>query len=273
MIGDIYGDFKITKYTDAKNGGGGVICEAECVICGTKKYTTEYEFKRSSFKHSSLNCRECVINEEIGKVYGDLTVLKYVGMRSKCLIYTLKCNKCGRERDRFIKDVKRGIGISHKNCVESLPKNNTTKILRNRWSHMVDRCTNERSTHYKSYGGRGIKCHYDLFIDFYDDFYESYMEHSEKYGADNTTIDRINVNNDYIKDNMRWATWAIQHKNKRKTIVEAINGDIIYKGSIKEVSQMISCDKSCISDCINGKMETIKGFKIKVTEKPLTTIP
>lgn len=271
MIGDIYGDFKVNKYTEERNNGRSVICESECIICGTKKYTTEYELKRSNFKHSILNCENAVIKEEIGKMYGDYIVERYVGKKSNCLVYELKCNRCGRKRDRYIKDVRKGIGINHKNCVRNLPNDSSTKRLRNIWSHMVDRCVNENCEKYNSYGGRGIKCNYDLFIDFYDDFYNSYIEHVKKYGIKDTTIDRIDVNGDYTRNNMRWETWETQLQNKRKTIVEATNGSITYIGSVMEVSKKIPCDKSCIYDCLNDKIKLIKGFT--VTEKPLTTIP
>ena len=212
------------------------------------------------------------INEqlEIGKVYGDVTVVECIDRKSNNLRYKVKCNICGTERIVWLKDIKK-LGNTHKNCVKALPKDSTTKRLRTIWSHMVDRCTNSNCEMYKHYGARGIKTQYEFFIDFYLDFIDSYIEHCEKHGEKNTSIDRIDVNGDYVKDNMRWATLQEQKANKRKTIVEATNGVVTITGSVKDIYTNIPCDKSCVYDCINGKIKTIKGYTIKVIEKPLTT--
>ena len=55
--------------------------------------------------------------------------------------------------------------------------------------------------------------------------YESYLEHVEQYWEMETTIERINTNWNYCKDNCRWATNLEQSKNTRRC------NKVIYKGT------------------------------------------
>ena len=84
-----------------------------------------------------------------------------------------------------------------------------------RW--MLKRCNNKNHMHYKSYWWRGIKCLWSKYEDFKKDMYESYLEHCKEYWEKNTTIDRINVDGNYCKENCRWATYSEQWYNKRFT--------------------------------------------------------
>lgn len=85
------------------------------------------------------------------------------------------------------------------------------------------RCNVKTSKNYKNYGGRNIKLEWKSFIDFYRDMLKSYVEHREVYGRKNTSIDRIDVNGNYCKENCKWSTLKEQANNKRNTIV------LVYK--------------------------------------------
>lgn len=78
-----------------------------------------------------------------------------------------------------------------------------------------DRCSNVLA---KNYGGRGIKCLWKSYAEFKNDMYDSYLKHLSIYGKLNTTIDRIDSNGHYCKENCRWATPKQQSLNKRNTI-------------------------------------------------------
>lgn len=78
------------------------------------------------------------------------------------------------------------------------------------WDGMRQRCDNPGATHYERYGGRGIT--YDpswkVFESFWADMSDGY--------ADNLTLDRIDNNKDYCKENCRWVTKSIQGMNRGK---------------------------------------------------------
>ncbi len=92
------------------------------------------------------------------------------------------------------------------------------------WISMRQRCFDKNHKAYKNYGGRGIRvCDRWLksFKNFWKDMGEGYN--------DKLTIDRIDVNGNYCKENCKWATYKEQANNKRN------NRFITYKGETKTI--------------------------------------
>jgi len=92
------------------------------------------------------------------------------------------------------------------------------------WQCINTRCTNKKHSSFKNHGARGIKNEWKNFIEFINDMYEPYLEHLIKHGEKNTTIDRINNDENYNKENCKWSTYKEQNRNIRKT------KKLIYKG-------------------------------------------
>lgn len=90
---------------------------------------------------------------------------------------------------------------------------------------MENRCNLEHNISYKNYAGRGIECEWKTFESFKLEMYESYLEHVKKFGANNTTIDRIDGDGNYSKSNCRWATYKEQNRNYKRNVFLTFKGE------------------------------------------------
>jgi hypothetical protein len=80
----------------------------------------------------------------------------------------------------------------------------------NSWGCMIQRCYNVKYTDYHNYGGRGITvCDSwkESFLNFFNDMGERPI---------GTSLDRIDNNKGYSKDNCKWASRKEQARNMRK---------------------------------------------------------
>ena len=99
------------------------------------------------------------------------------------------------------------------------------------YKNMKQRCNNKNTIKYHIYGGKGIKCEWNTFEDFYADMGLSYKKHERKCGSENTTIDRIDSSRNYSKENCRWATYRQQALNRNN------NHMITYNKVTKSLSE------------------------------------
>ncbi len=113
---------------------------------------------------------------------------------------------CGCERLKNLKNrcITHGMSDSREYCI---------------WKHIIQRCYNENCPEYKNYGGRGIVMCDEWkvsFANFFDDMGEC--------PPDKWSIDRIDVNGNYLKTNCRWADFIEQNNNTRTNKYLEYNG-------------------------------------------------
>lgn len=89
------------------------------------------------------------------------------------------------------------------------------------WSQMKTRCLNKNCNRYKDYAGRGITiC--ERWINSFENFLED-MGHTEK----GMSLERIDNNLGYSKENCKWIPKNYQQKNRRVNIYVDFEGEKI----------------------------------------------
>lgn len=132
------------------------------------------------------------------------------------------------------------------------------------WRSIKCRCYYKSHGAYHNYGGRGIiMCDEWLdFLNFKKDMFESFNDHVKKYGEHNTSIDRIDNNKSYYKENCKWSTVKEQSNNTR------CNRVIEYDGKKKNLGQWaeeFGISRACLTrrlDKYNWSIEKAITFPV-----------
>ena len=175
---------------------------------------------------NKINHRHIKAIQSIGKTFNYLTVQKIIGSnknrnmvveclcvcgkKKKCTLYSLKIGdtkSCGCKKGKF----------SH------IIIDKVSRRFYTVFNAMRSRVTNKNHKSYKIYGKRGIKLLWNNFESFHNDMYKSYLKHLSLHKNERTTIERIDVNKHYCKENCRWATDTEQGANRTNNRYLTIN--------------------------------------------------
>lgn len=106
------------------------------------------------------------------------------------------------------------------------------------YMNMKARCGNPNNTHYKYYGGKGIKVSEDFST------YEKFKQWALSNGYDdNLTIDRIDGDDSYSCNNCRWITRKEQSNNIKSNVVLVIRGENL---TLSQISTKYNLSSSCV---------------------------
>lgn len=145
----------------------------------------------------------------------------------------VRCLRCGAESEMVKQNVIKHNRVGRAHCqmclTDSYHKMTNTRIWRI-WQQLRVRA---KDTEDRNYGGRGI-----VVCPEWEDFNRFYSDMSPGY-SDDLTIDRIDVNGHYHKDNCRWATNMEQQSNKRNNRV------VVYQGETMHLAEL--CRRSGVT--------------------------
>jgi hypothetical protein len=173
----------------------------------------------------------------VGRRFGRLLVVaihperKSYGRQRRAVAVSWLCRcDCGAERVVFGSNLRQGFSRScgcfnreqtiKRSTKHGYARRGQVASIYSRWSSMKQRCFNSNNKSYPDYGGRGIStCEpwREFFIGFHADVGDP---------PPGKSLDRKNVNGNYEKENVRWATSSQQQRNKRKKRRRADVADI-----------------------------------------------
>lgn len=203
----------------------------QCIKAGTKKPYHYFKCECKCGAEVDVNglslvsgrtksCGHCNEREIIGKRFGALVVESPYGRTDKGdLLLNCRCD-CGNITVvRYTNLVKDGGTRSCGECYDLLPESYKPEIkarirkLSSIWRNMNSRCNDSNNHAFQSYGGRGIQCNISR-MDFIKAYY---LDDSFQLGLE---ADRIDNNDDYKFENIRWVT---KSENMMNTVIKNKN--------------------------------------------------
>ena len=192
--------------------------------------------------------------------YGSWIVLEQVKTNNPGKYVKCRC-KCGIERILYLSDLRRKRStqctschnreLAQKNIKHGMHKEKIYKV----WSTMLNRCNNVNDVNYKSYGGRGIYVceRWKKFENFYEDMGPR---------PNKMTLDRIDNDGPYSKDNCRWVSHKVNCNNRiRKNKMIAV-GSIFGSFTVINYESNLPLLQYKVK-CLCGSEQIVRGCLLK----------
>jgi hypothetical protein len=154
-----------------------------------------------------------VVKDRAGQFFGRLLLVAYAGRLNNKTMWICRC-ECGESRTLAVENLVSGATVScgchRKKILDKTSHGLAGKRAYNIWKNIVDRCRNPNNRHYADYGGRGVDV-----CDEWLDVTNFYRDMGDP--PDGRSIERLDNNLGYSKDNCVWATDTQQRRNKRSS--------------------------------------------------------
>lgn len=151
-----------------------------------------------------------------GNKYGTLTVLEYAERKNNATYWKCLCD-CGNVRVVDHSTLKRSKVCHCNRSMHGHKRGRKVSPTYHTWQGMKARCRNPNHKNYHTYGGRGIT--YTPRWEKFENFLEDMGERPE-----GMTLDRIDNDKGYYKENCRWVNQQTQIENYSRVIPVTHNG-------------------------------------------------
>jgi len=208
---------KLTVISRNKKNYWNCICD-----CGNEIFVSTSNLKRqiSCGCHPRLDAKDL-----LGRKFEKLTIIS-IFKQPPNTQYLCKCD-CGNEKIAFRRYLLHGQTISCGCIRKSSPHlfKKTHGLIKTKayqsWQAMKNRCLNKNNKFFKNWGGRGITiC--NKWLESFENFFEDMGDRPK-----GMSLERIDNNKGYYKDNCKWIPKENQSKNRRGNIYLNINGEIL----------------------------------------------
>jgi hypothetical protein len=169
----------------------------------------------------------------MGAVFGRLTVTSPAFRKGKYLYIQVTCS-CGAVKEIEQTNLRKG-KVNSCGCLnkELTKARFTTHGMRDNpiydvWNAVIQRCTRPSFIGFKDYGGRGITvC--DKWLTF-----QGFFEDMGERPFNGATLERMDNDGPYCKDNCKWATRAEQNNHTRRSVQFTFKGEQLTLAQIAE---------------------------------------
>lgn len=260
FIGKHFGDYVCI---DVLNENGENKLLLECSICKITKKINLHNLKEN-YEHSVSLCKNKYFEELIGQIFGDFKVLEIKEKKYSDAFLICECIKCKTKINISSKSLLKNNFVHGHICFKYLDDKKYKKTFSQRFNAMKQRCDNENNNNFKHYGKRNIKLKYDFVIDFYYDFIKEFKKHCKKYGVKNSSFDRIDVNGNYEKNNLRVTTQKIQNINctDRTFFILKKENEIVICDSAMHFGKHFNINGRAIGNLVRGQTKSSFGWKL-----------
>jgi hypothetical protein len=218
----------------------------------------------------------------VGLKVGKLIVIEFHEINKNGHTTWLTECECGNTKIVVGKEFKRGkvkkCNICHieEKRQRAITHGESKSKLYNMWHCMKYRCDNENGDNYKNYGGRGIT--YDSkwkdYLKFKKDMLDKYKYANRKFKDDlPVSLERMNVNGNYCKNNCCFIPLKQQAKNKRSCWrFWALSPEgIIYDNidNLVKFAKEHNLTSAHISKCLRGERAYHKGWEFREIKRNL----